>query len=128
MNKLALGHHADDAIETLFLNLFYTGRLASMAPKVLAENEAINVIRPLILADEHDIAELAKSLQLPVTDCSNCPVRRNPQREKIKKWILQKNIENPYFTASVKKALMNVQPRHLWDNRLWNFNDDHAKS
>lgn len=127
-NKLALGHHANDAIETLFMNLFYTGRMASMSPKILAENGKINVIRPLILLDEEEILSSKEYLSLPVSDCNLCPVMRNRERAGIKNWIKKQSMENPYFIASLKKALSNVQPRHLWDTNLWNFLETDSSS
>gem|GEM_PF-2686436 len=122
-NKIALGHHANDALETLFLNLFYTGRLAAMAPRMLAE-DGNTVIRPLIYADEEEVAFISTRLAIPVMGCSLCPVERNRERERIKIWMREEGKRNPYFLASARRALSRLEPRHLWDVRFYEPEDN----
>jgi len=113
-NKLALGHHADDAIETLLMNLFYTGRLAAIAPDLLNDAEDMTVIRPLIECIESDLSNLASHLELPVIDCTVCGSQENLNRQRIKRLIKAEAETNPYIRSSMKKAMQNVQMRHLW--------------
>jgi len=120
-NKLALGHHADDAIETLFLNLMYSGRLASMPPVLMNEAESCIVIRPMIFVDEKDLQELAEELNLPVIPCNLCGSQDNLQRRRVKAWIKEEEKQNKFLKSSLKKALTNVQPAHLWDADLTDF-------
>ena len=113
-NKLALGHHADDAIETLLMNLFYTGRLAGIAPELLNDAEDMTVIRPLMECLESDLGELAEHLNLPVINCTVCGSQENLNRQRIKRLISDEAKSNPYIRSSMKKAMQNVQMRHLW--------------
>lgn len=118
-NKLALGHHRDDFIETLLLNQFFVGSLKAMSPCMLADSKDITVIRPLVYSAEADTEAFAKELKLPVVSCS-CPVAGSPdlQRQKMKDLLLQLEKSNPTIRNSLLKALSNVHPRHLLDSRL----------
>ncbi|MDH5720011.1 MAG: tRNA 2-thiocytidine(32) synthetase TtcA [Spirochaetia bacterium] len=122
-NKIALGHHADDAIETLFLNLFYSGRMAAISPKMKSDDNKHTVIRPLILLEENDIAYMADKLELPIMPCNLCNNQENLQRQRIKKWISEENKINPVMKTSLKSALKKLEPRHLWDSGKNNFEE-----
>lgn len=114
-NKIALGHHSDDAAETLFLNLFYNGRLASIPPKLLSDDHKNTVIRPLIEVAEKDIIEVAQFMKLPVIPCTVCGSQEKLQRKRIKQLLQSEEQNNPYMKSSIKRALKNVQRRHLWE-------------
>lgn len=118
-NKLALGHHLDDFIETLLLNQFFVGSLKAMAPSMLADNGETTVIRPLVYVEEREIIPFARENRFPVVCCC-CPVcgTADMQRKKMKQLLsdLQKTIPN--IKRSMLRALANVQPRHLLDRRL----------
>ena len=115
-NKIALGHHLDDFIETLLLNQFYAGKLAAMSPKLLADNKRHTVIRPLVYVEESDIIKLARQNEFPVIDCG-CPVmgQEDQKRQRMKQLLTELADENPYLKRSMIRALSNVQPRHLLD-------------
>ncbi len=118
-NKLALGHHLDDFIETLLLNQFFVGSLKAMAPSMLADNGETTVIRPLVYVEEQEIIQFSLENSFPVVCCC-CPVcgTADMQRKKMKQLLteLQKSI--PHVKRSLLSALANVQPRHLLDQRL----------
>jgi len=118
-NKLALGHHRDDFIETLLLNQFFVGSLKAMSACMRADCGDITVIRPLVYVAEKDTVRLAEEVGLPVVSCS-CPVAGSPdlQRQRMKELlaVLEKDI--PHVKNSLLKALSNVHPRHLLDGRL----------
>ena len=121
-NKVALGHHLDDHIETLLLNQFYSGTLAAMSPKLQADNGRQTVIRPLIYVEEPLIEQWAQLKGLPQIDCS-CPalVRRDQKRQRIKQLVTALSEEIPELKKSLLNAMGNVQPRHLLDKQLKEF-------
>lgn len=118
-NKIALGHHLDDFIETLLLNQFYVGTLAAMSPKLQADNGKHTVIRPLVYVEEADIIAYAELVEYPLVCCS-CPVAGgiDQQRQRMKQLISQLSKEIPQIRNSMLGALGNVQPRHLLDQKL----------
>ena len=118
-NKVALGHHLDDFIETLLLNQFFSGTLAAMSPRMLADNGRQTVIRPFFTVEEQEISRLVQEEGVPVFE-NPCPARVEDQkRPRIKKLIEELRGEIPYLKESLLHALQNVQPRHLADGRLW---------
>ncbi len=121
-NKLALGHHLDDFIETLLLNQFYVGTLAAMSPKLLADNGIHTVIRPLVYVAEADILAFSRANGFPLVDCA-CPpeVRSEQKRRQMKYLVAQLEQTIPDVRRSLIGALGNVQPRHLLDARLKSF-------
>ena len=118
-NKIALGHHLDDFIETLLLNQFYVGALKAMSPKLLADNKQQTVIRPLVYVEESDIIQLAAQNEFPTIDCG-CPVmgEEDQKRQRMKQLLTELHKENRYIKRSMIRALSNVQPRHLLDQEL----------
>jgi tRNA 2-thiocytidine biosynthesis protein TtcA len=118
-NKLALGHHLDDFIETLLLNQFFVGTLKAMAPSMLADNGETTVIRPLVYVEERDIISFARTNGFPVVCCC-CPVcgKADHQRKRMKQLLTELERENPSVKRSLLTALANVQPRHLLDRQL----------
>ena len=117
--KIALGHHADDFIETLLLNLFFGGSLKAMPAKLLSDNGEHIVIRPLVLVGEDEARQYAKECELPIIGCC-CPACGDLalQRQRIKRLLMDLDIEHPGVKNSMLKALSNVAPRHLLDVRL----------
>jgi len=118
-NKLALGHHLDDFIETLLLNQFFVGSLKAMAPSMLADNGVTTVIRPLVYVEERDIIRFSRANRFPVVCCC-CPVcgTADQQRKRMKELLAGLEKEIPFVKRSLLKALANVHPRHLLDSGL----------
>nr|WP_035056803.1 tRNA 2-thiocytidine(32) synthetase TtcA [Desulfuromonas sp. TF] len=121
-NKIALGHHLDDFIETLLLNQFYGGTLAAMSPKLLADNGEQTVIRPFVYVEEQDIMAFTRANAFPVICCA-CPVCGvvDQKRKRMKRLIRELAGENSHLKRSMIGALGNVHPRHLMDKNLKTF-------
>jgi tRNA 2-thiocytidine biosynthesis protein TtcA len=117
--KIALGHHADDFIETLLLNLFFEGSLKAMPARLVSDDRAHVVIRPLVYLNENDCRDYTKSMNLPVIGCC-CPAcgDLSLQRQRVKQLLMDLEREHPGVKHSMLKALANVSPRHLLDTRL----------
>jgi len=117
--KIALGHHADDFIETLLLNLFFAGSLKAMPAKLVSDDRAHVVIRPLVYVGEDEARAYAKESNLPIIGCC-CPAcgDLSLQRQRVKRLIMDLEVEHPGVKPSMLKALGNVMPRHLLDTRL----------
>jgi tRNA 2-thiocytidine biosynthesis protein TtcA len=117
--KIALGHHLDDFIETLLLNLFFAGALKAMPAKLVTDNGAHVVIRPLVYIGEDEARAYAKESELPIIGCC-CPAcgDLSLQRQRIKRLLMDLEVEHPGVKQSMLKALGNVAPRHLLDRRL----------
>jgi len=115
-NKIALGHHLDDLIETLLLNQFYSGRLAAMSPKLKADNGRHTVIRPLAYVEESMIIDFAREQNFPIICCS-CPVQGvvDQKRQEMKQLITELAKGNPDIRYSLRTALGNLQPEHLFE-------------
>jgi len=121
ISKIALGHHRDDIIETLFLNMFFGGRLKAMAPKLLSEDGRHVVIRPLAYAPERDIARYARGRAFPIIPCLLCGSQPNMQRVAVKNMLAGWEREYPGRSAAIFAALQNLAPEHLLDPRQFDF-------
>ncbi len=116
--KIALGHHRDDAIETLLLNVLYSGQLKAMPPKLRSDAGDNVVIRPLLLSAEADIAKLAEDRGFPIIPCDLCGSQENLQRKRVKRLIAELSADNPNVPGNLLAALANVRPTHLHDRKL----------
>jgi tRNA 2-thiocytidine biosynthesis protein TtcA len=119
--KIALGHHMDDAIETLFLNLFYGGRIKAMPPKLLADDRRNIVIRPLYYCRERDIEKYAQMQAFPIIPCRLCGSQDNLKRTAVKAMLAQWERAEPARLASLATALANVEPSQLADPDRFDF-------
>lgn len=120
-NKIALGHHRDDLIETLLMAILYSGEIKSMPPKLLSDNKKHIVIRPLVLCQEKDIAAYAKLQQYPIIPCNLCGSQTNLTRMKVKSLIKRLSEDNPKVPSNMLHALQKVCPSQLMDKNLWDF-------
>jgi len=111
--KIALGHHRDDAIETLLLNLFFGGKLASMPGRLTSDDGAHVVIRPLIYCAEQDLADYAASAKVPILPCNLCGSLPNAQRKQMKAMLTRMEAEHPNLRQTMLAALGNVHMSHL---------------
>jgi tRNA 2-thiocytidine biosynthesis protein TtcA len=121
ITRVALGHHRDDIVETLFLNLFFGGKLKAMAPKLRSEDGRHVVIRPLAYVGEREIARYATARQFPIIPCTLCGSQDNLQRVAIKKMLAQWELDHPGRIETIFTALRNVEPGALADPRLFDF-------
>jgi tRNA 2-thiocytidine biosynthesis protein TtcA len=117
-NKIALGHHRDDMVETLLLNLFFAGSLKSMPPLLHSDDGRNTVIRPLAYAPEAEIAAYAALRGFPIIPCDLCGSQENLQRKRMKRMLDELEKEHPHVRASVLAAMGNVRPSHLIDSQL----------
>jgi tRNA 2-thiocytidine biosynthesis protein TtcA len=120
-NKVALGHHRDDIVETLFLNMFYGARMASMPPKLLSDDKRNIVIRPLAYCKESDIAAFAEHKQFPIIPCNLCGTQENLQRQNIKAMLAQWEKETPGRVQQVFNSMQNIAPSQMADRDLFDF-------
>jgi tRNA 2-thiocytidine biosynthesis protein TtcA len=121
ITKIALGHHRDDIVETLFLNLFFGGRLKAMAPKLKSEDGRHIVIRPLAYVSEAQIERYARARQFPIIPCKLCGSNENAQRRQVKEMLAAWEREYPGRTESIFSALRHVEAAHLADARIFDF-------
>lgn len=119
--KIALGHHRDDLIETLFLNLFFAGQLKAMPPKLLSDDGQHIVIRPLAYCPESEIQQYAIEQQFPIIPCSLCGSQEQLQRSQIKQLLQTWEQEHPGRLETIFRSLQNVSPSHLADPQLFDF-------
>jgi tRNA 2-thiocytidine biosynthesis protein TtcA len=120
-NKIALGHHRDDMVETLFLNMFFGGKLKAMPPKLVTDKGDHIVIRPLAYCAEKDIARYARGMEFPIIPCNLCGSQENLQRQNIKQMLTQWEKEYPGRSQTIFSAMQNVKPSHLLDTTLFDF-------
>lgn len=120
-NKIALGHHRDDIIETLFLNLFYAGSIKAMPPKLLSDDKKHVVIRPLSYCKEKDIEAFSTQKQFPIIPCNLCGSQENLQRQAIKTMLKEWDKQHPGRSETIFTAIGNVAPSQLADRTLFDF-------
>ncbi len=120
-SRIALGHHRDDIVETLFLNMFFGGTLKAMPPKLLSDDGRNVVIRPLAYCRERDLAAWAEARQFPIIPCNLCGSQPNLQRQAVKQMLAQWEREHPGRIDSIFAAIANVAPSQLADRELFDF-------
>lgn len=121
--KIALGHHMDDIVETLFLNMFHGARLKAMPPKLRSDDKRNIVIRPLAYCREQDLEAYSISKKYPIIPCNLCGSQENLQRQQIKGMLQQWDKDQPGRVKSIFKSLQSVSPSQLADRELFNFGD-----
>jgi tRNA 2-thiocytidine biosynthesis protein TtcA len=121
--KIALGHHRDDLIETMFLNLFFSGKIESMSPKYKTDDEKHIVIRPLAYCKENNIEEYSQMMKFPIIPCNLCGSQDGLQRQVIKKMLSDWREKYPGRVESIFTAMQNIHPSHMLDRELYDFND-----
>ncbi|WP_245893500.1 tRNA 2-thiocytidine(32) synthetase TtcA [Polaribacter butkevichii] len=126
-NKLALGHHRNDIIETFFLNFFFAGKMETMPPKFKNDAGDLIVLRPLAFCKESDIEAYADFMDFPIIPCNLCGSQENLQRKKVKQMITDWETEFPNRNAIMMNALQNVFPSHLLDQKLYDFENLESK-
>jgi tRNA 2-thiocytidine biosynthesis protein TtcA len=119
--KIALGHHRDDIVETLFLNMFFNGSLKAMPPKLLSDDKQNVVIRPLAYCKEKDLARFADYKAFPIIPCNLCGSQENLQRVQVKKMLADWEREYPGRTETIFRSIRNVAPSQLADSDLFDF-------
>lgn len=119
--KVALGHHRDDMIETLMLNMFYGGKMKAMPAKLVSDNGEHVVIRPLAFCKESELIQYSELKQFPIIPCNLCGSQPNLQRQNIKRMLQQWHEQSPGRIESMFTAMRNVVPSHLCDNNLFDF-------
>jgi len=121
--KIALGHHRDDILETLFLNMFFGGKIKSMPPKLLSDDGRHMVIRPLAYCKEKDIQAFSEIKEYPIIPCNLCGSQENLQRQVIKKMLSDWDKEYPGRTDTLFTSVQNIVPSHMADTELFDFKD-----
>ncbi|MEC8326028.1 MAG: tRNA 2-thiocytidine(32) synthetase TtcA [Pseudomonadota bacterium] len=119
--KIALGHHRDDMIETMFLNMFYGGKLKGMPAKLLSDDGQHMVIRPLAYCKEKDIVKYAETKEFPIIPCNLCGSQENLQRKHIKAMLNEWDKTHPGRVETIFTSMQNVVPSHLADPSIFNF-------
>lgn len=119
--KIALGHHRDDIVETLFLNMFYGGKLKAMPPKLLSDDGRNVVIRPLAYCKESEISRYAELAEFPIIPCNLCGSQDNLQRQAIKGMLQEWDKQHPGRVESIFRAIANISPSQLADTSLFDF-------
>jgi len=120
-NKIALGHHRDDIVETMFLNMFYGSKMASMPPKLRSDDGRNVVIRPMAYCRETDIEAFSKLTKYPIIPCNLCGTQENLQRQNIKAMLTQWELDTPGRVQNVFSAMQNIAPSQMADTQLFDF-------
>ena len=121
INKIALGHHRDDIVETLFLNMFFGSKLKAMPPKLISNDGENIIIRPLAYCSEKEILSYASRMNFPIIPCNLCGSQENLQRKKIKEMLTAWEREQPGRINNIYRAISNVELSHLGDRQLYDF-------
>lgn len=122
-NKVALGHHRDDLIQTLMMSILYSGQIRSMPPKLLTQSQKQIVIRPLVFCQEKDIQQYAIEQQFPIIPCNLCGSQENLKRQQVKQLIDELAADNPKVPSNMLHALQSVNVSQLMDQQLWDFKE-----
>jgi len=120
-NKIALGHHKNDIVETFFMNMFFGSKLKSMPPKLLSDDQTNVIIRPLAYIEEKDIISFSKTMNYPIIPCNLCGSQENLQRNKVKSMLNSWEKEQPGRLNNIFQSLTNIEPSHLADTNLYDF-------
>ena len=120
-NKIALGHHKDDMVQTLFLNMFYGSRMAAMPPKLLSDDKRNIIIRPLAYCREADIEKFSAYKQFPIIPCNLCGSQENLQRQNIRKMLLEWEKQDGSRIEKIFSSMQNIAPSQLADTSLFDF-------
>lgn len=120
-SKIALGHHRDDIVETLFLNMFFNGKLKAMPPKLLSDDSRNVVIRPMAYCKEKDLDRYARYREFPIIPCNLCGSQENLQRVQVKRMLAEWEREYPGRTESIFRSICNIAPSQLGDRKLFDF-------
>ncbi len=120
-SKIALGHHMDDLVETLFLNMFHGSRLKTMPPKLISDDRKNIVIRPLIYCREKEIARYARHRDYPIIPCNLCGSQTNLERVRVKNMLAEWEKESPNRVVSIFKSMQRVTKSHMLDTDLYDF-------
>jgi tRNA 2-thiocytidine biosynthesis protein TtcA len=120
-NKIALGHHRDDLIQSVLMSMLYSGMISTMPPKLLTDDKQHIVIRPMAYCQERDIIAYAAERNFPIIPCNLCGSQENMTRKRVKALINALAEENPKVPSNLLNALGNVKPSQLMDRSLWNF-------
>jgi tRNA 2-thiocytidine biosynthesis protein TtcA len=126
-NKISLGHHRNDILETFFLNFFFSGKMETMPPKFKNDAGNLIVLRPLAFCKESDIEEYSEYKNFPIIPCNLCGSQENLQRQNVKQMIANWETEFPNRNAIMMNALQNVFPSHLLDKNLYDFENLESK-
>ena len=121
--KIALGHHKDDIVETMFLNMFYGSRLSAMPPKLRSDDGRNVIIRPLAFCRERDLEKFAALMEFPIIPCNLCGSQENLQRQNIKAMLKQWERKHPSRIESIFTAMQNIAPSQMADTELFNFHE-----
>lgn len=121
MTKIALGHHRDDIVETLFLNMFHGSKISAMPPKLLSDDGKHVVIRPLAYVAEDDLIDYAALKGFPIIPCNLCGSQETLQRKVIKQMLTEWERQHPGRTENIFRSLMNIRPSQLADRNLFDF-------
>ncbi len=121
--KIALGHHRDDIVNTLFLNMFFGGKMKAMSPKLVSDDGKHIVIRPLAYVEETDLEDYAAYRQFPIIPCDLCGSQDNLQRQQVKQMLRDWEKKFPGRVDSIFRAMQNIAPSHLLDRGLFDFGE-----
>ncbi len=121
--RIALGHHREDILETLFLNMFFGGKMKAMPPKLLSDDGKHVVIRPLAYCREADIARFARAMKFPIIPCGLCGTQENAQRRQIKSMLQDWEKACPGRLKSLFRSISNIVPSHMADRELFDFSN-----
>ncbi len=120
-NKIALGHHMDDLVETMFMNMFHGSRMKTMPPKLVSDDKRNIVIRPLVYCREREIERYAKRKEFPIIPCNLCGSQPNLERQRIKKMLAEWDEQSPDRVSNIFRSMQNITSSHLLDTSLFDF-------